>query len=98
MPARDLKTVDSAAEVGVDDVAGRAAIASEHGGFGAAFQNQVDLADLVEVGGLADIAEDELDARGAQARQVQLRAAALEVVERDDAHAFAMGLEAHGQA
>ena len=80
----ELEAVVGAGQVGVDEVGGVAVGPAHHRGLGRALDQGRDLGQAVEVGGLADVAADELDAGLLEPRQVQLRAAAVEVVEGED--------------
>ena len=73
-----------AEEIRADDVVRAGVQAREHRGLGRALDERVDRHRLLEVARLANVAVDERDARLAQARQVQLRPAPLEVVEREE--------------
>ena len=73
-----------AEEVRPDDIVGPGVEPRHHRGLGGALDERVEVAGLLEVGGLTDVAVHELDARLAQARDVELRSAAMEVVERDE--------------
>ena len=91
VPAGIIEAVDRARQVGVNQVVGGRGQAREHGGLGRGLNHGVNGGQGVEVFLVADVAVDELDAGRAQAGQVQLRAAALEVVEGQNA-AVGVGL------
>ena len=82
--ARLLEAVVSAGEVRVDEVGGVAVDAAHHRGLGRALDQGIERAEAGEVVWLADVALHELDPGLLQAGQVELRAAPVEVVERDD--------------
>ena len=65
----------------MDEVAGVAVDAAHHRGLGRALDDRVELRQRGEVGGLAHVALDELDPGLLQPRQVERRAAPVEVVE-----------------
>ena len=83
--AGQLEAVVGAGEVGVDEVAGVAVDAAHHRGLGRALDQGVDPRhERSRSSGSRTSPLDELDPRLLQARQVELRAAPVEVVERDD--------------
>ena len=84
MAAGELEAVIGADEVRLDEDARRAADARHDARLGRALDERVDLADGEQILELADVAVGERDARLAQPREVQLAAAAVEAVERDD--------------
>ena len=93
----ELEAVVGAGQVGVDQIGGVAVGPAHHRGLGRALDQGGDLGQAVEVGGLADVAADELDPGLLEARQVQLRAAPVEVVEREDLPIGVPGGEGNGQ-
>jgi hypothetical protein len=77
-----LQAVPRSHEVAVEHVGGVARGAGDRGRLGRALNHGVHGIEGEQVGGVAHVAVDETDPRVAQARQVELRPAPLQVVER----------------
>src|SRR5579872_3924635 len=79
----DLQAVKTTGQVGLYQVLRRASITRLRGGFGGAFQNQIGRAgERCEVFETANIAVNKGDAGLLQTRQIQFRAAPVQIVER----------------
>ena len=81
--AGELEAVVRAEQVRLHDEVGARAHPGEHRRLGRALDDRLHGLDREQVVALAHVAVDELDAGRAQAREVELGAAALERVERD---------------
>ena len=89
--ARIVEAVDRAEEVGVEQIARAAVIAGMDRGLGRALDHQVGRRQRVEILGVAHVAMDKADAAGAQPRQCELAAAAVQIIESDDLLAAPFG-------
>jgi hypothetical protein len=96
LPA-ELEAREGAEQVRADEVVERAVDAREDGRLGGALDERVDLSHHGEVLAVAHVALDELHAGFPQARQVQLGAAPVQAVEREDLPVGVTGREPHRQ-
>ncbi len=95
---RALQTMKGPEQIRLDDVGGRAAVPGENGGLGGAFEQKIHFSfDGREVLRLSDVAMHEFDAFVPQSREIQLRAAAPEVVESHDSRLRVSPLEPYRQ-
>ncbi len=93
----EFEGVDSADQVGVDEVVGGAVVSGEYGGFGAAFEDEVDGTERVEIFAVTDITVDKFDTALAQSGQVEFTAASFEVVKGDKSAVAVVLFETEGK-
>jgi hypothetical protein len=94
---RQLQAVPGAEQIRLDRVVGRAVGAGQGRRLGRALNDRVDRLDGQHVRRLAHVAVPEAHARVPQPRQVQLRSAPHQAVDRDDLPVGVAGTQRHRQ-
>src|SRR6185369_13365800 len=95
MPARMFQAIRRPEQIGMDQIVRVAAITGMHARFGGGLDENADRPYGCKIVGRTNVAMHELDSSGAQARQGELAAAPLEVIEGDDGRRRAIALESN---
>jgi hypothetical protein len=89
--------MDGAGEVRLENISGTAGVPSLNRWFRGTLHQDVELADVDEIGGIANIAMDEVNSPVLQTRQRQLAAASFQVIQRTNVCVWQMAFEKKGQ-